>query len=125
MQVSSRIAGLYLVFQGVAGLIWWVLLFGSANVREVFAGTEAGWLAARTMVFADVIMFGFASIATGLLALRRHRFARAAGWATVGATAYATLAAVGWMLDPVGRWVGAVVMFASLIATVAAVASLR
>lgn len=113
----ARHASTYLVIQGAAGLVWWVLLLIDSPMRDLFFDSPDGWLAGRTLVFAEVLMFGLVSIATGLLARIGHRWAAPAGWVVVGATAYATLVALGWLLEPVGHWLGVVLMMPTLAAT--------
>lgn len=114
---SVRLASYYLIFQGAAGVLWWLLLLIDSPVRDWFFSTDVGWQAGRLLLVADVVMFGCASIIAGALALRNHQRSSIAGWITVGATAYATVAAFGWIAEPVGHWLGAVLMTPTLVAT--------
>ena len=116
------IAARYLIAQGVMGLVWWALLLADTSVRGWFVPDATAWPAARSLVFADLVMFCGGSIAAGVLALRRHRWARPAGWIALGSTAYATLVAVGWLLAPVDHWLGLAAMAPTLAMTGLAVA---
>lgn len=118
---TGRLASSYLIVQGVAGLVWWVLLLAAEPVRDLFFPNADGWPAGRTLLLADVVMFGLVSILAGGLALRSHRWAGPVGWIALGATAYATLVAVGWLGQPIDHWLGAAAMAPTLLATMASV----
>ena len=114
-------AAWWLILQGAGGLVWWVLLLADTVVRDWYFADEAAWQAGRTLVFADVVLFGFGSIVAGWMSLADHRFARLARWFTVGAVAYATLVAAGWVLEPIDDWLGLLGMAPALVLTVFAV----
>lgn len=122
---TARLASFYLVAQGLAGLLWWVLLLFASPVRDLFFTTEDAWLAGRTLIFADVVMFGVASIAAGFLSIRSLPWAQPVAWIALGATGYATLVAIGWILEPIAHWLGAALMLPTLAATCWAVLTIH
>lgn len=111
----------YLILQGLAGIGWWIGLTASAAFQDWFIAPD-GWLAARTVLVADVLLFGGGSILTGVLAMRRHRWCRTTMLVLVGVTAYATAVSAAWVFAPVQRWLGVVVMVPALVATCLAAA---
>lgn len=118
--VDRRPAAGYLIIQGIAGAAWWVLLFTSEAVRNLFFVDVTGWEAGRTILLADLLMFAGASLVSGYLIATESKLARPATWATIGATTYATLVALGWVFGGIGHLLGFVVMVLSLGLTVVA-----
>ncbi|MEM9615673.1 MAG: hypothetical protein AAF962_23065 [Actinomycetota bacterium] len=114
---SDRPAVAYLAAQGAAGLAWWVLLLASDTVRDLFFVGAEGWASGRSLLLADVIVFALGSLAAAGLAHRRHSWARPAVWVVVGATAYATLVAVGWLIESIGEPLGPAMMAPALVGT--------
>lgn len=112
-----RLAIWYLVVQGCAAALWWVLLLANTAVRDWFFPEPAGWPAGRTLVFADIAMFSVLSIVAGALAWLNHRHAVVVGWMFVGSAVYATLVAAGWLLEPISHWLGLVLMVPSAMLT--------
>lgn len=117
---SDRLAAGYLALQGVAGVLWWMLLLASDWVRDRFFVGADGWAAGRSLLLADVVVFALGSLTAAALVHRGHPWAQRAVWVTVGATCYATLVAVGWVAESIGRPLGLAAMATSLVATVAA-----
>ena len=122
---TAALASGYLIAQGLAGFLWWLLLFLSPAVQDLFFRSPEAWTSGRSIFIADVTMFGALSIAAGVLSLRRHRWATATSWMAVGATSYATLVAAGWLAEPVSHWIGLVLMIPTLLATIASVVLLH
>ncbi len=117
---SDRLAAGYFALQGVAGVLWWVLLLASDWVRDRFFVGADGWAAGRSLLLADVVVFALGSLTAAALVQRGHPWAQRAAWVTVGATFYATLVAAGWVVESIGRPLGLVLMAISLVATVVA-----
>jgi len=113
---DHRIAGTYLIGQGLLGVVWWVLLFRAPTVRDWFVA-DAGWPVARQLVVADTVGFGIGSVIAGLAAIQRRSWAPVAAVAVLSITAYATLVAATWIAGPVDRWLGFVAMLAALAGT--------
>lgn len=107
----------YLVMQGIGVLGWWLLMAVSSAVRSWFVGGSTGWEAARTLVLADCIVFGVGSIVVGLRLGRERAWVFRGLWVLVGAAWYATLVAALWLFDPVGEWLGIVIMIPAALAT--------
>lgn len=112
----ARLGPSYLIAQGIGGIVWWIGLLGSERVRGWFV--PEGWEAARTLLIADVVLFGLGSIVVGLAITRQSAFAGPLSWALTGVVAYATLVSVSWLFDPIGHWLGLVFMVPSLVLTV-------
>lgn len=119
-EARRRIAGWYLVAQGLATFAWWIAMARWLPFRDRFIAPD-GWPAARTILAADVVLVGGGSLAIGLLILGRHRHSGRLGLVLVGATAYATVVSAAWVRPPVDRWWGLIVMLGALAATTLAV----
>lgn len=109
----------YLVVQGVASGIWWLLMAASEAVRSWFIPTDEGWRAIRMLMPADLVLYGIGSVITGVLLRQAHRHTRIALWILTGVSAYATLVAISWIGPPVRHWLGAVVMIPAFAVTTA------
>jgi hypothetical protein len=110
----------YLLTQGLATVVWWLGLVTWPRFQELFVA-PGGWPAARTVLVADLVLFGGGSAVVGLLALAGHRLAPSAGLALIGVASYATAVSLAWVAPPVDRWLGPLVMVVALTATVLAV----
>lgn len=111
-----RIVAAYLFLQGCSGIGWWVGLLASSTFQERFVA-PGGWPTARTVLVADIALFGGGSILAGLLVWRGHRWSRAVAAALVGVVAYATAVSVVWVSAPVDRSLGGVLMGLALVGT--------
>ncbi len=112
---ANKLGPAYLIAQGIGGILWWIGLLSSERVRGWFV--PEGWEAARTLMIADLVLFGGGSVATGLAMLRRSQWASPLLWALTGVVAYATLVSVSWLDDPIGHWLGLAFMIPSLALT--------
>lgn len=74
--MDRRTATTYFAIQGVAGIVWWVLLFTTDLVRDLFFVDAAGWDAGRSILIADVAMFAGASLVTAWLVATSSSLAR-------------------------------------------------
>ncbi len=117
--MDRRLAGIYFLIQGVVGLLWWVLLYASPTLRDWFVA-DAGWPVARSLVAADVVGFGLGSIAAGIAVLQQRPWTGAAVVAVAAVTAYATLVAATWVIDPVDRVLPVAAMTMAMAGTLAA-----
>ena len=109
---------LYLLAQGVGTFVWWAAMRWSDGVRSRFIGEdEAAWEAARTILWADAIVFGAGSIAAAFAIATISRWRVPVVWVVVGASWYATLVAVGWTRAPIDRGLGLAVMIPAALLT--------
>ncbi len=113
--LANRFGPSYLIAQGVGGILWWIGLLSSERVRSWFV--PDGWQAARTLVIADIVLFGLGSVATGLALMRQSAWSVPMVWALTGVAAYATLVAAAWLAEPVEHWLGLAFMVPSLALT--------
>jgi hypothetical protein len=88
---SPKFSAAYLLFQGFAGIAWWLMLFVEPRSRQFFRVAEAPDVTLLAFWLPDMMLFVIGSISCGLAILKNWQITRPLLWITVGATTYATL----------------------------------
>ena len=114
MNSTRKIASVYFIIQGAAGLLWWAVLLWVPDARENFV--PDGMPAASLLAFwlADLLMFVGGSLACGIMLLRGGRIHRALMWAVGGAIAYATMYCAGVTVLTGSGWINLILMSGAL-----------
>lgn len=92
---STKLAGWYFVVQGMGIVVWWLLIWLLAPVRDMFLQADRATGLMKTLFIADLFALAFVSILAGALFLRRRKAGNGAAFVVFGAMLYATLITVG------------------------------
>jgi protein-S-isoprenylcysteine O-methyltransferase Ste14 len=114
MQKIRQNAAIYFAFQGVAVLLWWILLIAVPSSRKYFQmGDSENILLAFWLP--DLFLLAFGSLILSWLIFTNHKFMPIVLWFVVGTISYATFycLAFAWMTDT--GWLGVVAMFPAMI----------
>lgn len=112
MQISKS-ASIYFAFQGIAVLIWWVLLIAIPTSRRYFQmGSDENILLAFWLP--DLFLLAIGSLLLSWLIAVKHKFMPIVLWFVAGAISYATFycLAFAWQTDT--GWLGVTAMFPAM-----------
>ena len=114
-----RVTAAYFAFQGVAVVVWWIVLWRVPSVREWFVAP--GWTESSLLAFwvPDLVIGGAGSMLAAWLVLRASRWAGPALWLVVGAMLYATVYCVAASFATDGAWLNVALMTPAAVASLA------
>jgi hypothetical protein len=106
----ERLAALYFGGHAVLDALWWIAVKTSPSFRGWFDLDPDHDRVLDSFLFADLVLLGAVSAFAAVAIVRHWRSARALAAVTAGASAYATLYIIGWVLLGGHGWMGAVAM---------------
>jgi protein-S-isoprenylcysteine O-methyltransferase Ste14 len=108
-------AAVYFALQGIAVVVWWLLLFFVPASRKYFqleSGSETSLLA---FWLADLLFLGIGSLVAGWFCYRASKHAAVALWFVVGAVSYASFYCLAFAFLTDTGWLGVALMFPAMI----------
>lgn len=115
----------YFYAQAALIVLWWVLLLTALSSRGLFWPRQTPDFVVAAFLPPDVLVLATASAVGGVLASRRHRWAPAALWVTVGACGYAAFYTLAARLLTGQAGLGAFAMVAAFACTSLAAAAYK
>ena len=108
-------AAIYFAIQGVAVIVWWIVLFSVPSSRQYFVLEKTSETSLLAFWLADLSFLGIGSMAASWLCYLDHEYQRIASWFVTGAVSYAAVycLAFAWMTDM--GWLGVTMMFPAMI----------
>ncbi len=95
---NARLRGGYFALQGIAVVVWWVVMFVRPATMRLFLPSDVPVEALTAFLPADAL-FAAGSFVAAWLAFRAHPRERLVAWFVAGAACYATLWCIGiWAL---------------------------
>lgn len=108
-------AAVYFALQGIAVVVWWILLFyipGSRQYFQLEINSETSLLA---FWLADLSLLGTGSLVAAVLCLRSSTHAPTALWFVTGAVSYATLYCLAFAFFTDAGWLGVTLMMPAML----------
>lgn len=112
-----RNASVYFMLQGIAVLLWWILLLAEPRSRKYFLLEPTSDLSLMSFWLPDLVILCVGSIATSILCLRIKEYAKYAAWLLSGAIGYASLYCFVYAMKTDVGWLGVALMFPATIWT--------
>lgn len=109
----------YLALQGVATIVWWLLLWAEPAIRHYFKPPDYPDSALLSFWLADLAGVAAGSIGSAILLLRRHPRALVVLWVTTGGVVYGALYCLAVMLSTGSGQLSVVLMIPAAALTVA------
>lgn len=114
MKKIRLFATIYFALQGLAVLVWWILLFAVPALRKYFQMGDS-----ETVLLAfwlpDLFFLTIGSFVVSAFIRFENRFLTLAIWFVVGAIAYATFYCLTFAMMTDSGWLGVVLMFSAMI----------
>src|ERR1044071_9320187 len=113
-----RWAGAYFTLQGIAVILWWLVLLLIPASRAYFkmGDAEAALLA---FWFPDLLLLGLGSMIGSWLCFRAHHLTLVVLWVVCGAISYASLYCLMFALSTDTAWLGVALMLPAMLLSVA------
>ena len=108
-------AAVYFALQGVAVVVWWILLIFVPASRQYFQLENNSEISLLAFWLADLSLLGIGPLAAARFCLRDNRHAPVAAWFVTGATSYATLYCLAFASFTDTGWLGATLMLPALL----------
>lgn len=117
MEKVRRFARLYFAFQGIAVVVWWILLWIRPQTRELFQLEAASETSLLAFFLPDIILIAVGSLVTAALIWLRHRYEVAAAWLVTGSVSYAAIYSLAFTLTTDRGWLGVTLMLPAMLWT--------
>jgi protein-S-isoprenylcysteine O-methyltransferase Ste14 len=115
MYASAR----FMMLQGIAGIVWWLMIWLWPTCRPWFFYMDEAQLTLRSILLPDLLLFVLGSLTTSVMLYRQHPWACLFLAGVMGATSYATLYCLGISLLTGHAWLATVMMSATMGMTLA------
>ena len=116
---------LFLTLQGIGTFVWWAVLLVFPLAREPFMAPGAPHSTLLAFLLPDLLIYAGGALMAAYGLLRRSNWAWPVLCVNTGAAVYAALYSLTLPILSGGGWLGALMMFPSLVALPAAVWLLR
>lgn len=110
-----RSAAIYYAIQGVAVIMWWIVLFAVPASRKYFLLERTSEFSLLAFWLADLAFLGFGSLAAAWLCFRHHEYSQIAAWFVTGAVSYAAIYCFAFAMITDYGWLGVTLMFPPMI----------
>ena len=108
-------AAIYFVVQGLAVIVWWVVLYFFPSTRQYFSLERLSERSLMAFWLADLSFLGIGSLITGWLCYRDNEYSRIVSWFVTGAVSYASAYCFAFTLMTDVGWLGVTLMFPAMI----------
>jgi protein-S-isoprenylcysteine O-methyltransferase Ste14 len=108
-------AAVYFALQGIAVVVWWILLFGVPASRKHFRLETDSETSLLAFWMADLLLLGVGSIIAAVFCFRDSRHASTGSWFVTGAISYATLYCLAFAFLNDTGWLGVMLMLPAMI----------
>jgi hypothetical protein len=109
---GKTLASCFFLFQGIASIVWWYLMFSDDRLRSVFFGSFP-LEAVKAFVGPDAIFYVVGSFVCAWAVSKNARYRNAALSLMTGGCGYATILTIGLACNLNTGWVGPSLMLAS------------
>ncbi|MEO7673753.1 MAG: methyltransferase [Pyrinomonadaceae bacterium] len=113
-KVRRNAAGYYLL-QGLAVIVWWVILFAMPETRSYFQLDADSQTSLLAFWLPDAVFIAAASLAASYLVFLRNRYETAAMWLVTGAVSYAAIYTLSLASITDVGWLGVVMMIPAML----------
>jgi len=111
----ERTAAFYFGTQGIAVILWWVVLFCLPTSRRYFLIDNNNESSLLAFWLADIGFLGLGSFAAAWLCIKQSEFRQVAAWFVTGAISYPTIYCTTLAVMTDVGWLGVILMFPAMI----------
>jgi protein-S-isoprenylcysteine O-methyltransferase Ste14 len=101
--------------QGIAVVLWWLILVYAPATRKHFGGVGAYEITLLAFWLPDLLLIAIGSTAAAILCFVNHKIAPLVSWLVTGAVTYASLYCLSFSAATDSGWLGVALMFPSML----------
>lgn len=110
MEKVRRLAAVYYFIQGIAVIIWWLVLYFEPSFRIHFQLEQYSQTSLLAFLVPDIMLMAAGSLASSAAIILCNRYAFSAMWVTASVLAYATLYSGSFAVLSGTGWLGVTLM---------------
>ena len=114
-QKVRRYAAIYYSIQGMAVIVWWIVLFAVPASRKYFILEQKTEFSLLAFWLADLAFLGVGSLAAAWLCFKDQEYSQIALWFVTGAVSYAAIYCFAFAMITDYGWLGVTLMLPAMI----------